>query len=130
MSADDNADRVLRLMGELQELRKRRTDLDAERAGIEKRIGELVAAIGSEAGSPALIPGWNDRAPETTSEKILLTINRSPGATFTAIDIAALWNDSRRVEAWRTVLSRLCAKGKIRRVIHGRYTAISRSSKK
>jgi len=128
MSADDNADRVLRLMGELQELRKRRTDLDAERAGIEKRIDELMAAIGSAAGS-AVIPGWNDRAPEMTSEKILMTINRSPDATFTALDIATLWHDGTGMDAWRTALSRLCVQGKIRRILHGGYTAISRPSK-
>jgi len=130
MSVRATADRVIEATGELRELRSRLTELDAERASVEKRIQNLLAEIGvatrPDVPTASETPRrhWR-REPVITSEKILATLEENPDTAFNTLDIAKRWNDISGIDAFRASLSRLTAQGKIRRIRHGWYSAIT-----
>jgi DNA-binding transcriptional MocR family regulator len=127
MSVVKNAEKVLEAADELRELQRRMAELDAERATVEKRIQVLLKEIRQAAGAepearPASAPA-DTTSPQLTSEKILSTLRRNPGQSFTAVDLMTAWNDGTPIEAWHTALSRLAARGMIRRKRQGFYSA-------
>ncbi len=130
MSVLSTADRVLQATGELRELRSRLTELDDERAIVEKRIQTLLAEIGAATRSDVPAAGetprqrWH-REPVNTSEKILAMLDENPDTAFNTLDFAKRWNDISGIDSFRAALSRLTAQGKIRRIRQGWYSAIT-----
>ena len=129
MSVLSTADRVIEATGELQELRSRLAELDAERAVVEKRIESLLAEIGTATHSAAPAAGSTfsirrHASEATTSEKIISMLENKPDGIFNTLDIAKRWNDVRRIDVYRSALSRLSSQGKIRRIRQGWYSAM------
>ena len=118
------AERVLQAARSLGELRNRLAELDRERAVVWQKIEQKLAEI-SGAPPPRRIL---QTEPSTLSEHILAVIDGDPGTIFTAMDFASRWKAS-EVNNYRSTLGRLEARGKIRRVSPGRYTALLKSSR-
>jgi hypothetical protein len=110
------ADRVLAATDDLRELRKRLTELDAERAEIERKIEARLAQIGTSSPSGAI-------EPRSATDHVFAFLRLHPNTMYTAADIAREWkltreNDMNNV---RSALWRLHAKKKIAKISFGRY---------
>lgn len=127
MSAAKTTEKVLEAADELRELQRRMAELDAERTTVEKRIQVLLKdirqATAAKAEGRPTAASAEAAPPQLTSEKILSTLRRNPGQTFSAVDLMAIWNDGTPIEAWYSALSRLVARKMIRRKRQGSYFA-------
>ena len=106
----------------LQQLRHRMTELDAERARVDREINECMARIAATAGTHVPPP-----ANSPLAHQILWVLRRHRDRPLAPADVAELMGFRRELEVanLRVHLSRMYRKGWIRRVGHGRYQAFN-----
>jgi len=132
MTVRDDLDQVVTLAGEVDALRQRLAQLDAERLTIEGQIADYVNRIGAAAGTigtspPAASPAaaqtdeWKD--PMALSAAVLYVLRRNREKAFTALEIAGILKMTDFHGAIRTHLSRMAKDGRVTRVRFGKYKA-------
>lgn len=117
------ADAVQRVIDdgvELQKLRARLTDLDAERANVENEIQACMQRIAATAGG-VVPPPSNLKV----SQQILWLLKSHRDRAFAPADVAQQlgMTHTNELENIRVHLSRMRDNGTIKRIAHGRYQA-------
>lgn len=119
---DDPVNRVLVISRQMQELRERLVQLDAERAEVQQQIAVCMEQLAQLSNGQVLPPRGS-----SLSSQVLWALRRHPDRAMAPLDIAAMLNIRGRAELTnvRVLLSRMARDGRARRVGHGRYMAIS-----
>jgi hypothetical protein len=116
----DAVQRVIDDGAQLQKLRARVAELDAERARIEVEIRACMQRIAATAGGVVPPP-----ANTKVSQQILWVLKSHRDRAFAPADVAQKLGLTRmnELENIRVHLSRLRDRGMIKRIAHGRYQA-------
>jgi len=117
------ADAVQRVIDDgvqLQKLRARLADLEAERANVQREINACMQRIASTAGGVVPPP-----ANLKVSQQILWVLKSDHSRAFAPADVAQKLGMTRTndLENIRVHLSRMRDQGTIKRIAHGRYQA-------
>lgn len=109
------------LSAQLQQLRTRLAQLEAEKATLLAEIDDCVARI-------AAATAWQVKPPYSApmSAQVLWVLRRNAGRPLAPNDIAEIlqFRSLADVANVRLALSRMARAGKVRRVAHGRYVGI------
>jgi hypothetical protein len=109
------------LSAELQQLRTRLAELEAEKVTVQAKIDDCVARI-------AAATAWQVRPSHNApmSAQVLWVLRRNAGRPLAPNDIADIlqFRSLADVANVRLALSRMARAGKVRRVAHGRYVGI------
>jgi hypothetical protein len=109
------------LSAQLQQLRTRVAQIEAEKATLLTQIDDCVARI-------AAATAWQVRPPASApmSALVLWVLRRNAGRPLAPNDIADILQlrSYDEVANVRLVLSRMARAGKVRRVAHGRYVGL------
>lgn len=119
---DDPVNRVLVISRQMEELRERLVQLDAERAEVQQQIAVCMEQLAQLSKGQVLPPRGS-----SLSSQVLWALRRHPDRALAPLDVAAMLNIRGRAELTnvRVLLSRMGRDGRARRVGHGRYMAIS-----
>lgn len=125
-------------VAELAEVQEKLRLNAEEREALEARAKQLLEALAAVAGPPPLPPPPPPAAPRVQvvqavatydgfPARVVAIVSSNAGKSFSAMDLAQLWNlsDERDLNAIRLALSRASSQGLIRRAAHGRYTSIA-----
>lgn len=118
---NDPVTRVLDVSRQLDELRERLEQLDAERAGVQEQIAACIEKLALTAGRAVMPPPGS-----SMSAQVLWALQRHPDRPLAPMDIAGMLNIHQKQELTnlRVLLSRMGRDGRARRVAHGRYMSI------
>lgn len=123
---------------ELAEIREKLRQNAAEREALEAAAYRLLeqwteatvpaaapASLPVQVPAPAIAIAVPPASDLSLSEAAVLTINSNPDKHFSAMELAQIWNiRGRGIDGFRSALSRLLSRGRVRKVAFGRYASI------